>query len=89
MGLIKLNLAGLEKQAKDKRLEENDREKIISNINKELENLRKRKGRSDNFNDLQRKLEMLSEKKNLILQEKISLQNKLPNLKKDNERELS
>lgn len=85
---IKLNLDSLEKQIKDKRLEEDKQERIILNIGKELENLRKRKGRSDNFNELQKKLEMLSEKRNLVIGEKISLQNKLPSFEKDSEQEL-
>jgi chromosome segregation protein len=85
---IKTKLTEIEKQIREKKAEEEEAEKKMTAITRQLENLRKRKSRSENFSQLQKQLEMLSEKKNLILQEKIAIQNQIPTSEKQDEKEL-
>lgn len=85
---IRTKLNGIEKQIREKKVEEEEAEKKMAAIVRQLENLRKRKSRSENFKELQKQLEMLSEKKSLIFQEKIAIQNQTPTYKKKDEKEL-
>lgn len=85
---IRTKLNGIEKQIREKKVEEEEAEKKMAAIVRQLENLRKRKSRSENFKELQKQLEMLSEKKSLIFQEKIAIQNQTPTYEKKDEKEL-